>query len=31
MSDMIDRSFEPKDLTPAAITSASITDHNKHN
>lgn len=31
MSELLDRSFEPKDLTPAAITTAEITDHNKHN
>jgi len=31
MSELIDRSFVPKDFTPAAITVASITEHNKHN
>ncbi len=30
MSELIDRSFEPKVLTPAAITAASIPDPNKH-
>jgi NitT/TauT family transport system substrate-binding protein len=29
MSELIDRSFEPKDLTPAAITTASITERGK--
>ncbi len=29
MSELVDRSFVPKDLTPAAITTASITDRDK--
>jgi NitT/TauT family transport system substrate-binding protein len=31
MSELLDRSFEPKDLSPAAITDVSIADRNKHN
>jgi len=30
MSELIDRSFVPKDIVPAAITDASIPDPNKH-
>jgi len=31
MSELIDRSFVPKEITPAPITDASIPDPTKHN